>query len=136
MFVLEYIVPSPKDYMDLRASAGMTPRSLNGAKKGLGNEIFSVIIKIKETDEIIGMGRIIGDGGTVFQICDMAVKPEWQNKGAGTMIMDSIMNYIEENAEENAYVNLLADVNGFYEKWGFKPTSPNSIGMNFRKINY
>ena len=136
MFILENLVPSPKDYMALRASAGMSPRSFNGAKKGLGNEIFSVILKVKETEEIVGMGRIVGDGGTVFQICDMAVKIEWQNKGGGTMIMNSLMDYIKEKAEEKAYINLLADVNGFYEKWGFKPTSPDSIGMSFKKTNY
>ncbi|MCP2503637.1 MAG: GNAT family N-acetyltransferase, partial [Candidatus Thalassarchaeaceae archaeon] len=65
----------------------------------------------------------------------MAVKSEWQNKGAGTMIMDDLMNYIEKNAEENAYINLLADVNGFYENWGFEPTAPNSVGMFYRKTN-
>jgi|TARA_B110000240_G_scaffold179009_1_gene208831 N-acetylglutamate synthase-like GNAT family acetyltransferase len=135
MFLLEKSILSPKDYMSLRSSAGMAKRSLKGAQKGLGNEIYSVVIKIKKTNEIIGMGRIIGDGGTVFQICDMAVKSEWQNKGAGTMIMDDMMNYIEENAEENAYVNLLADVNGFYENWGFELTAPNSVGMFYRKTN-
>ena len=131
MFLLEKSILSPKDYMSLRASAGMSKRSLKGAQKGLGNEIYSVVIKIKKTNEIIGMGRIIGDGGTVFQICDMAVKSEWQNKGAGTMIMDDMMKYIEENA----YINLLADVNGFYEKWGFKATAPNSVGMFCKKTN-
>jgi hypothetical protein len=50
------------------------------------------------------------------------------------MIMDSLMKYIYENAEKYAYINLLADVNGFYEKWGFKLTSPSSIGMSL-KIN-
>ena len=29
----------------------------------------------------------------------------------------------------DAYVNLIADVDGFYEKWGFKPTRPRSKGM-------
>ena len=40
-----------------------------------------------------------------------------------------------KNAEENAYINLLADVNGFYEKWGFKATAPNSVGMFCKKTN-
>ncbi len=134
MFILEKNIPTPNDYMDIRASAGMTQRSLDGVKKGLGNEIFSVIIKNEFTGEVVGMGRIIGDGGTVFQICDMAVKNEWQGKGGGTLIMNSLMDYISENVQEKAYINLLADIKGFYEKWGFKPTSPNSIGMYIRKI--
>lgn len=127
-------LPSPEEYLELRASAGMAPRSQKGAEKGIGNELYCVLLRVEETGEVVGMGRIIGDGGTVFQICDMAVKIEWQGKGGGTMIMDSLMKYIYENAEKYAYINLLADVNGFYEKWGFKLTSPRSIGMSL-KIN-
>ena len=37
-------VPTPKEYMDLRKAANMTPRELEGAKKGLGNELFSVVL--------------------------------------------------------------------------------------------
>ena len=59
----------------------------------------------------------------------MVVKPEWQKKGAATMIMNQLMNYIDELGLSDAYVNLIADVNGFYEKWGFKPTRPRSKGM-------
>ena len=127
-------LPSPEEYLELRASAGMAPRSQKGAEKGIGNELYCVLLRVEENGELVGMGRIIGDGGTVFQICDMAVKIEWQGKGGGTIIMDSLMKYIYENAEKYAYINLLADVNGFYEKWGFKLTSPRSIGMSL-KIN-
>jgi N-acetylglutamate synthase-like GNAT family acetyltransferase len=134
IFSINESLPTSEEYLELRASAGMAPRSLKGAEKGLGNELYCVLLKVKDTGEVIGMGRIIGDGGTVFQICDMAVKMEWQGKGGGTMIMDSLMKYIHGNAEKYAYINLLADVNGFYEKWGFKPTSPRSVGMSI-KIN-
>ncbi|MFL2973595.1 MAG: GNAT family N-acetyltransferase [Candidatus Thalassarchaeaceae archaeon] len=127
-------LPSPEEYLELRASAGMAPRSQKGAEKGIGNELYCVLLRVEETGEVVGMGRIIGDGGTVFQICDMAIKIEWQGKGGGTMVMNSLMDYIYQNAEEYAYINLLADVNGFYEKWGFKTTSPRSIGMSL-KIN-
>ena len=45
------------------------------------------------------------------------------------MIMDALMRFIEELNIADAYVNLIADVDGFYEKWGFKPTRPSSKGM-------
>ena len=42
-------------------------------------------VTLYENDMLIGMGRVIGDGGTVFQIVDIAVKiyirvwvMEWQ----------------------------------------------------------
>jgi hypothetical protein len=51
----------------------MHPRSEDGASKGLGQELFSVLLKLEEPDDIVGMGRVIGDGGTIFVICDMLV---------------------------------------------------------------
>ena len=48
------------------------------------------------------------------------------------MIMDSLMEYIVKEASPLSYINLMADVDGFYERWGFKPTIPNSRGMFVR----
>ena len=125
-------VPTPEKYMYLRKAANMTPRNIEGVAKGLGNELFSVLLINKENEEIIGMGRIIGDGGTVFQICDMTVVSEWQNQGGGTMIMNALMAFIEKQNVDRAYINLIADVDNFYEKWGFKSTDPESKGMFLR----
>tara|TARA_B100001123_G_C15255117_1_gene1004363 strand:- start:4 stop:405 length:402 start_codon:yes stop_codon:yes gene_type:complete len=129
MFRIEVEVPSAEEFLSLRASADMGPRSFKGAKQGLGNELYCVLLKVEKNDELVGMGRVVGDGGTVFHICDMVVKPEWQKKGGGTMIMGALMGFIEEQGVSEAYVNLIADVDSFYEKWGFKPTHPRSKGM-------
>ena len=118
--------------MYLREASGMPPRTIEGAKKGLGNELYSVLLVNEEDNETIGMGRLVGDGGTVFQICDMAVIVKFQNKGGGTMIMNALMEFIEEKKIDTAYINLIADVDNFYEKWGFKPTDPESKGMYLR----
>ena len=73
----------------------MGPRSIEGAEKGLGRELFSILLEHVSTGEIVGMGRIVGDGGTVFHVCDMAVLPEYQRMGAGSLIMSEIMSFIE-----------------------------------------
>jgi len=113
----------------------MKPRSMDGASKGLGCELHSVILRLGETGEIVGMGRIVGDGGTVFHICDMAVLEDFQGNGGGTMIMDALMDYILSEAPPLSYVNLMADVDGFYDRWGFKPTLPNSRGMFLKTVD-
>ena len=100
--------------------------------QGVCNALFSVLLINKKNEEIIGMGRIIGDGGTVFQICDMAVISKLQKQGGGTMIMNALMAFIQKQNVDRAYINLIADVNNFYEKWGFKPTEPESKGMYLR----
>ena len=132
LFSVEVAVPDAKTYLRLREKAGMRPRTISGATKGLGSELYSVLLRHNESNEIVGMGRVVGDGGTVFHICDMAVDEKWQGKGGGTMIMHSLMDYILKEASPLSYINLMADVDGFYERWGFKPTVPNSRGMFLR----
>ena len=132
MFNIEEGAPDPETFLRLRAAAGMRPRSVKGASKGLGQELFSVLLRLEKSGEIVGMGRIVGDGGTIFVICDMMVIESFQKKGGGTMIMDAIMGYLLEEAPPNSYINLMADVDGFYEKWGFEPSLPRSRGMVLR----
>ena len=74
---------------------------------------------------LIGMGRVIGDGGTVFQIVDIAVKDTYQGLGHGMTIMHEIMKYIESVAEEGTYVSLIADypADQLYESLDLKALS-------------
>ena len=68
MFRVEEGVPNTETFLGLRAGAGMRPRSQEGATKGLGQELFSVLLRLEDSDDIVGMGRVIGDGGTIFVI--------------------------------------------------------------------
>ena len=97
MFIIEEGNPDPEKFLSLRDGAGMNPRSLQGAIKGLGKEIFSVILRLEQSKEIVGMGRVIGDGGTIFVICDMLVIERFQNMGGGTMIC---LLYTSDAADE------------------------------------
>jgi len=132
LFTIEEGTPDAETFLSLRAGAGMSPRSVQGATKGLGQELFSVLLRLEESEEIVGMGRVVGDGGTIFVICDMLVIEEYQRKGGGTIIMDAIMDYLLQEAPPNSYINLMADVDGFYERWGFEPSLPRSRGMVLR----
>jgi len=125
-------LPTVERFMELREAADMAPRSREGVERGLPNSVYGVTVVHTETDEVVGMARIVGDGGSVYHVCDMAVHPDHQRQGLGSRMMDALMEYIEECAPENAYVNLMADVDGFYERWGFEETRPVSKGMFYR----
>ena len=129
MFTIKEEVPDPETFLALRLGAGMRARSKEGIEKGLGKELFSVVLRSEENLEPVGMGRVVGDGGTIFVICDMAVLENWQRKGGGTMIMEALMEFILREAPPKSYVNLMADIDGFYERWGFVPSLPQSRGM-------
>src|SRR5262249_35700537 len=83
--------PSVETYLRLRAATGLSAKSTQAALQGLPNSIFAV--QILHRDDVVGMGRIIGDGGCFFQVVDVAVVPEHQGKGLGKAIMSQIKKY-------------------------------------------
>lgn len=129
MVEVRYEHPQVKAYCDLRLGAGMSGKSLEAAEKGLPNALFNVTLY--DNEQLIGMGRVIGDGGTAFQIIDVAVAQAYQGQGHGRTIMEEIMSYIESIAEQGSYVILIADypADKLYEKFGFITTEPRSGGM-------
>lgn len=128
-FTIKNEPPSPEAYIGLRLEGGLSGKSREAATIGLKNSVFAVSIYDKEL--LVGMGRIIGDGGTVFQIVDIVVKPSYQGKGLGKRLMKELVNYLDENTYPGSYVSLIADdpANKLYEQFGFRYTYPRSYGM-------
>ena len=91
------------------------------------NSLFGV--QVIADDHTVGMGRVVGDGALNFEIVDIAVEPNYQGKGIGRLIMQTIMDYLEREAPKGAYITLMADVPALYEKFGFKLSRPESEGM-------
>ncbi|KKC36692.1 hypothetical protein WH87_13740 [Devosia epidermidihirudinis] len=123
--------PSVADFCRLRVTAGLSPKSEEAASRGLPNTYFAVVAHVD--GRAIGMGRIIGDGGTAFQITDIAVEPEFQGQGIGKAIVSRLVDHLQQTAPKGAYVSLIADGDAqhLYAKFGFNPTAPASIGMAF-----
>lgn len=121
--------PSVDDFLRLRKVSGLSEKTRRAAELGLPNTWFAVTVR--HNGRTVGMGRIIGDGGTAFQITDMAVEPEHQGKGLGKAIMAALVEHIHSHAPETAYISLIADgeAQHLYSKFGFEPVTPRSIGM-------
>ena len=128
-YTLTTDTPSIADYCRLRAESGLTPKSPEAAARGLPNTIHAV--QVHHGDEVIGMGRVIGDGGVFYQVTDIAVLPAHQGRGLGKAIMASLMAQLRTSALPGAYVSLIADgqAHRLYAQFGFAPTTPKSIGM-------
>ncbi|MBY7145010.1 GNAT family N-acetyltransferase [Virgibacillus sp. NKC19-3] len=121
--------PNPIAYIDLRLEGGISGKSEEAAAVGLKNSLFAVCIYDNKT--LIGMGRVIGDGGAFFQVVDIVVKPSYQGQGLGKMVMKEITGYLDHNTYPGSYVSLIADdpANKLYEQFGFMYTYPRSHGM-------
>lgn len=116
-------------YCKMRITCGLSHKTPAAAEIGLKNSLYSVMIT--EEDKVIGMGRIIGDGGCFCQVVDICVIPEKQGKGIGKIIMSNIMQYVKTSLPDSCYTSLIADGDAsfLYEKFGFADTLPASRGM-------
>ena len=125
--------PSVDTYQRLRVASGLSPKSAEAAARGLPNTLFGV--QMLHAGEPVGMGRVIGDGGTAFQVVDIAVLPEHQGKGLGKRIMEEIAGWLREHVPEGGYVSLLADVpaDALYARFGFVHTAPRTLGMAWKR---
>ena len=132
-YITRLAIPAIATYQHLRVAAGMSAKTAEAAAKGLPNSLFAVQVLLG--DEVVGMGRIIGDGGCFFQVVDIAVLPAHQGKGLGKLIMREIMQFIETEVPQSAYVSLIADgqAQDLYAQFGFRHTAPASVGMALKR---
>jgi ribosomal protein S18 acetylase RimI-like enzyme len=124
--------PDVEDFLHLRRMTGMGMRGREGARIGLKNSLFAV--SVYHEGRLVGMGRVVGDGGCNFEVVDVAVDPAYQGRGIGKRIMGEVDAYLRQHAPRGAYVSLIADVpaDELYRQFGFQSTAP-SIGM-YRKM--
>lgn len=136
MTTTEYVLiprtPTIPEYRGLRRGSGLSDKTEEAAVRGLPATLHAVVIE--HNGAAIGMGRVIGDGGTAFQVVDIAVLPEHQGQGLGKRIVSALVDWLHANAPKSAYVSLIADgpAKDLYAQYGFEPTAPASIGMAFR----
>ncbi|WP_026644510.1 GNAT family N-acetyltransferase [Bifidobacterium sp. AGR2158] len=75
--------------------------------------------------DVVGMVRLIGDGGMSFYIKDFAVMPAAQSQGVGSALLAAVEGYVRESMRPGWAVSLeLISSQGavaFYERHGFEP---------------
>lgn len=71
--------------------------------------------------ELVGMGRVVGDGAFSFYIQDVAVHPDQQGSGLGRLIVEELVDQIREQAAGHCFVGLFATpaAEGLYRKLGW-----------------
>lgn len=76
-----------------------------------------VVCSAYALEKIVGFGRAISDGEYQSAIYDVVVLPEYQNKGVGKLIMESLLECLPNQAVTLVYVAPGKQV--FYERQGF-----------------
>ena len=76
-----------------------------------------VVCSAYVNNELVGFGRAISDGQYQAAIYDIVVLPQYQGKGVGRLIMQSILEKLPEGSLSLLYV--VPGKQKFYEKFGF-----------------
>ncbi|MDE7266484.1 MAG: GNAT family N-acetyltransferase [Lachnospiraceae bacterium] len=110
-----------EDFIHLKVATGFINRPLEQVEKALANDLFDV--SVVYNGEVIGMGRLVGDGALYWYLQEIIVLPEYQGQGLGRKIVNRLLEYIKETALPGTKVEVgLTSVKGkepFYEKLGF-----------------
>lgn len=80
---------SSQDFFDMRKSVDWKNIELEQLETALNNTM--VVIGIYEENKIVAMGRLVGDYSCKGMLTDIIVKPEFQGKGYGKLIVTKIL---------------------------------------------
>jgi len=120
------------DFILLHKKMRLAELPIEQVTTSMAHNLFSVVAV--SDGEIIGMGRLLGDGVLFWYINDILVLTEHQGKGIGINIVKRLIQYIKENSIPNTsvpvYLFCAKDKEGFYEKLGFTDSCKHGgIGM-------
>ena len=109
---------SVEDYCRLRSSVGWAPLVEEQAQSGLENSDF--IVSCRENDKTVGCARIFWDKGYIAYLADVIVMPEYQGKGIGRKIIETLEQ--DEYFFRAKRVEVPASITGvgFYRKLGYE----------------
>ncbi len=122
---------SIEEFLDVIESVGFKSYSKEQVAKALKNTMY--MVKAIVDGKTVGIGRVVGDFSIVCCLSDICVRPEYQGKGYGLMIVNKLKEMIESNVKpgEKMQIELTptAGNEAFYQKAGFKYKPDKITGM-------
>lgn len=111
--------PTVDEYSRLIAAVGWKPRDAIAISSALAGSLFATCAELDGA--LVGMGRVIGDGGLHYYLTDIVVDPAHQRRGIGSRIVRSLNAFLESIPFKNTWVGVFA-VEGtvdFYARHGY-----------------
>lgn len=112
----------PEDFVRLRIETGFAEIPVEHARKALQNGLVNVSARYR--DELVGMGRLVGDGAMYWYLQEIIVLPRYQRQGIGTMIVNHLVEYAKANSSTGRFTTVggvsARGKEAFYEKMGFE----------------
>ena len=134
MLTVKYNELTAKEFIELWESVWDGAPTFEQVELGLRHTLFRV--SIWDDDKVIAMARMNGDMGMNYYIKDVVVRPEYQGRGIGRMLINELMKFINDNGVPGTeiFVELCAapDKMPFYEKFGFSANDAQRLKIMHR----
>ena len=133
MILFSEEIPDPDDYFELFKTTGWNREYQADSDElalSLENSWFSVAVY--DSDQLIGFGRVVSDGVLHAMIYDMIVRPDHQNRGIGTEILNRLIARCRKFGIRDIQLFAASNKAPFYRKCGFALRPHNAPGMEFR----
>ena len=125
---------TPEEYMELRKIVGWVEFPIEQAKACIDNAYM--VRSVRDDDKIIGVARLLWDGGYIAFLSDVIVKPAYQGQGIGRKLVEACIQKLKDDMKPGYKVKMtLNSAKGkeaFYEKFGFhvRPNDDAGAGMD------
>ena len=132
--IVKYNELTAEEFIELWESVWGSGPSLEQTRLAMAHTLFRV--SIWDGDYIVAMARMIGDMGLDYYIKDVVVRPEYQRKGIGRILINELLKFINDNGISGTgiFVELCAmpDKIPFYEKFGFDSNEAQRLKMMYQ----
>ena len=82
-----------------------------------------------DNDDLVGFGRIISDGVLYALICDLIVKPSYQEQGIGSTLLNKLIARCRRQQVRAIWLFSAKGKSAFYKNFGFTERPSDAPGM-------
>ena len=130
---IQYNTLSAEEFITLWETVWGQGTTLEQTRLAMEHTLFRV--SIFDGDTIVAMARMNGDMGLCYYIKDVVVRPEYQGKGIGRMLINELLKFINDHGVKGTeiFVELCAmtDKIPFYQKFGFDSNEAQRLKMMY-----
>lgn len=111
-------LPSPTEYIGLRSAVGWPSPATDECERALQGSLAAVCAV--DESEVVGIGRLVGDGALNCWVVDVVVDPRYQGRGIGRAIVEQLEAVaIQQRLCGRLDLVATSDVVPFYRRLGY-----------------
>ncbi len=123
MEIKEYTVYNENEILELYASVGWSAYTDEPEVLHKGFEHSMLVLGAYESGKLVGVIRVVGDGYTIVFIQDLLVLPEYQRKGIGAALIQSVLTRFSFVRQIELAADTTSGTAAFYKSQGFQEMS-------------